>query len=203
MQLAAGVSCRKCKGSRRSRYRSDPSQKTQMTLGSVPRRRPQPDLRASADASAPLSDTREATSCGQVEWRVPRGLGRLEAKRGCISQPPPRPSDLVLPERASETFLCFLLSIPHGLKSQGVTVPREKRSHPTMPTPTGHHVNAPVKAPAPKTWMVGGRGGSGLAEGPTCVSPQVLTVSGARALPKFTGRCPSRSPTRGPGGRGA
>lgn len=128
MQLAAGVSCRKCKGSRRSRYRSDPSQKTQMTLGSVPRRRPQPDLRASADASAPLSDTREATSCGRVEWRVPRGLGRLEAKRGCISQPPPRPSDLVLPERGFGNI--FVLSTVDSSRAQvprGHGPPREKK----------------------------------------------------------------------------
>lgn len=79
-----------------------------------------------------------------------------------------------------------------------------------MPNPTRHHVNAPVKAPASSTWLAGGGGGgaprrSRASRGSNVPGPlpQVPTMSGARALPKFAGRCPSRSPTRGPGGRGA
>lgn len=79
-----------------------------------------------------------------------------------------------------------------------------------MPTPTRHHVNAPVKASASSTWLAGGGGGWGAAAVPgqqrvqsaAPPTPSSHCVRGA-ALPKFAGRCPSPSPTRGPGGRGA
>lgn len=98
-----------------------------MTLRSVPRRRPQPDLRDSADPSARLSDTREAATGGRVERLVARGLGRLEAGRGCISQPPPRLSDPVLRSEASGNI--SVLSTVDSSRAQvprGHGPPREK-----------------------------------------------------------------------------
>lgn len=46
--------------------------------------------------------------------------------------------------------MCFLLSIPHGPKSQEVTVSGEKRSHPSIPTPTRLHVNTQSQPRLPK-----------------------------------------------------
>lgn len=118
-----------------------------MTLGSVPRRRPQPDLRASADLSARLLDTREATSCG-------RGVaGDSRAREGSeglhFPTPPATLGSCPAGVRFLETSLCFLLSIPQRPKPRGVTVAQENRSHPSVPKPTRHLVNAPVKPPSP------------------------------------------------------
>lgn len=122
-----------------------------MTPGSVPRRRPQPDLRASAGPSARPSDTREAASRGRVERPAAPAPGGLAGGwEGSHFPPRPTPRDpRILPCRARllETSLCFPLSIPQGPKARGVTVPREKRRHPPLPGPTRHHVNAPRPSP--------------------------------------------------------
>lgn len=181
-----------------------------MTLSSVPRRRPQPDLRASADPSARLSDTREATSRGRG-----RVAGRLSGSGGwrlggvVFPNPLRDPRILSCPNEASGNirvlstldFSCAQVQRGHGL-------PREKEP-PINAQSNPEPRERPRQSPSFFDLAGGGRGGvprlSRASRGSNVPGPlpQVPTVSGARALPKFAGRCPSPSPTRGPGGRGA
>lgn len=150
-------------------------------------------------ASARLSDTREATPRGRVEGRVAVGLGGW--RRGGVVFPSPRSATL-------GSGNLSVLSTVHSARAQVLrghgappSCPPRKRGHPSMPTPTRRHANAPsslnLAGWVPRRSWAGKR----VQRGAGC--PQVLPVSGARALPKFAGRCPSPSPTRGPGGRGA
>lgn len=106
-----------------------------MTFGSVPRRRLQPALRASADASAPLGQP------GSGLPRPGRAAGGPRAReaggREGLHFPTPFSTlgACLVGARLLETSLCFLLSIPHGPGSPGVRAPREKRGPPAMPTP--------------------------------------------------------------------
>lgn len=179
-----------------------------MTLSSVPRRRPQPDLRASADPSARLSDTREATSCG---WG--RVAGRLSGSGGwrlggvVFPNPLRDPRIPSWPSEASGNIsVLSTLDFSHARVQRGHGPPREKEP------PINAHANpAPRERPGQSPSILNLAGGgprqSRASRGSNVPAPpaprQVPTVSGARASPKFAGRCPSRSPTRGPGGRGA
>lgn len=180
-----------------------------MTLSSVPRRRPQPDLRASADPSARLPDTREATSCGR--GRVAGGLAGSGGWRlgGVVFPSPLRaPRILSCPSEASGNIrVLSTLDSSRAQVQRGHGPPREQE-----PPIHAHAKPAPRERPRPSPGVLNLAGaGAGVAAAVpgqprvrrAAPPPQVPTGAGARALPKFAGRCPSASPTRGPGGRGA
>lgn len=159
-----------------------------MTLSSVPRRRPQPDLRASADPSARLSDTREATSRGRG-----RVAGRLAGPEGCrpggvvFPNPLRDPWILSCPSEASGNIrVLSTLDFSRAQVQRGHGPPREKEP------PINAHANpAPRERPRQSLSFfnlagggrrgVGRRGGPGPAEGPKCCPPN----------PKFP-LCPGR-----------
>lgn len=172
-----------------------------------PRRRPQPDLRASADPCARPADTREAASRGRVERRVAFGLGGW--RPGGVAFPNPLRDPRLLSCRSEAPGNISVLSTvdsPRAPVPRGHGPPEGKGDSPPCPRRPGTTRTPPPELQLPKAGWRGAAAVLGQQEAPTGrVSPpppQVLPVSGARALPKFAGRCPSPSPTRGPGGRG-
>lgn len=86
----------------------------------------------------------------------------------------PPPSATLGPARARllRHFCAFSCRVLSGPSPKGSRSPASKEATPPCPRHQGTACSTPpVKAPAPKTWMAGGRGGTGPAGGPTCVSP--------------------------------
>lgn len=162
-----------------------------MTPGSVPRRRPRPDPSASGDASAYASDLGSGLPRPGL-GRAGSGLGRLQAGQARAPRPVP-PA-----ERGSWPHpRAFYSRRRGGPRPEGPRAPIDAhRCHPSVPTPAW----PPRERRLPKAGRRGWRPSRANREPGVPRVPGAPRVGAPRALPKFAGRCPSRSPSPGRAG---
>lgn len=135
MQLAAGVSCRKCKGSRGPDTDLIPDKRLKMTSAPVP---PAPPAARPASLRGPFRSLLEDTGSHLPRpGRGPSPLAAREAGRVAFPNPSETLGSLSCPSEASGNIL--MLSTLDSSRAQvpEVTVSGE-RSHPSIPANSAH-----------------------------------------------------------------